>query len=341
MKTSASQIRQLATAWIARRDAGLSPCDEAELAAWLAADPRHRAAFGEYASAWSALDRPARGGAADDVLLALGGLERRRRRRRVLAGSLAAVALLAGVSFWGLHRDGRAPGEAAIAATTRVLWPERRTLADGSVVELKDGAQIAVSLQPAQRRVALLRGEAHFQVAKDPARPFVVEAQGVEVRAVGTAFAVQLGSAAVDVVVTEGHVAIETPLAGGAARTRPAQAILSPGQQALVEPGAVAAKVRALAPTELSERLAWRAPRLEFSGTPLADAVALLNRHAAVRGGVTFSVGDASLAGVRVSGLFRADNTAALLELLENGFGITGERAGGREIVLRKAAPVP
>ena len=64
---------------------------------------------------------------------------------------------------------------------------ESRALDDGTVVELNGGAEIEVQFTAAERRLRLVRGEAHFQVAKNPLRPFVVEAGGVAVRAVGTA----------------------------------------------------------------------------------------------------------------------------------------------------------
>jgi transmembrane sensor len=330
-----SIIRETAAAWVARRDAGLSSHEEAELKAWLARDARHRAAWAEHGFAWSLLDRPTQGGAAGDVLDELRALDRRQRRRRVALGAAAALIMFGGISRWSLTRPAAFTG-APTVATARVLLPERQTLADGSVVELKDGAQFEIKFEPALRRVALIRGEAHFAVAKDPARPFVVEANGSEFRAVGTAFAVQLDGAGVAVIVTEGHVAVTTP-PGNASRDPPTQAILSPGQQGLIEPGAVTATVRNVPAAELSERLAWRAPRLEFSGTPLADAVTLLNQQAGSRDGTRFALGDPSLAQVKVSGLFRADNTAALLDLLDSGFGIVGERVGRSQIILRKA----
>jgi transmembrane sensor len=46
-------------------------------------------------------------------------------------------------------------------------------------------------MKPGLRQVKLDRGEAWFQVAKDPQRPFVVESGPVRVRAVGTAFSVR------------------------------------------------------------------------------------------------------------------------------------------------------
>ena len=93
--------------------------------------------------------------------------------------------------------------------------------------------------------------------------------------------------------------------------------------------------VSTVAAAELAsdERLAWRIPRLEFTGTPLAEAVGLMNQHNRVR----FVIDDALLAQEQVSGLFRADRTDGFVQALEAGFGIAAERWGENEIVLRRA----
>ncbi len=138
----------------------------------------------------------------------------RRRRVRVIAGALCVV-LMAGVIgqsvFWRGEQAWPAV-ETAAQSSAVVSRPEKRVLPDGSVVELKEGASIAVDFNAATRRVALQRGEAYFQVAGNPVRPFVVSAGSIEARAVGTAFTVQLGSSAVEVLVTEGRVAVVTPI---------------------------------------------------------------------------------------------------------------------------------
>lgn len=337
-----AMIGETAASWIARQDAGLSTSEHCELNAWLAADPRHSAAFGEYRSAWAALDRPVSGGAVDHVIEALHRIGRRQCRRRAFSGALAMALSLAGISIWTLSREHATAGNEVIASSAQVLLPERQTLPDGTVVELKEGAEILPDFGITHRRVALLRGEAHFQVANDAARPFVVEVNGVSLRAVGTEFAVQLGDTSIELIVTEGRVAVEkSPVRGPVPAQdtveRTPRRTLGAGEQAMIDFGSAMAKVRPIAAVEVSERLAWRAPRLEFSGTPLSEVVALLNRHAAGRD-IRFSLEDPSIEDVRVSGLFRADNTAALLELLESGFGITAERRGESEIALRKTA---
>ena len=54
----------------------------------------------------------------------------------------------------------------------------------------------------------LVRGEAHFVVAADASRPFVVSAGAVSVRAVGTEFVVRYSAREIGVLVTEGRVAV-------------------------------------------------------------------------------------------------------------------------------------
>ncbi len=340
-------IEDVAAAWVARSDAGLSAGEDAEFHRWLESDARHQAAFDEYRSAWAALDRPAAGGMADELLARVRGLDRRRTLRRALAGAVAAAVLLVGFSLWSIDRERRSGRESAPTATSRVVGPERRSLPDGSVVELRDGAEIAQNFSGGQRRVILQRGEAHFQVTKDAARPFFVEANGVEFRAVGTAFVVQIRPSALELIVTEGSVAVEKPARAASVSSGPIASAHSPapvlvaGERALVDPGSAGVDVRAIGAPELSARLAWRAPRLEFSGMPLAGVVALLNQYADERRGIRLKIADPEIAQVRVSGLFQIDNTDALLDLLDSGFGIVAERQGGSEVVLRKAPTPP
>jgi transmembrane sensor len=226
-----------------------------------------------------------------------------------------------------------------------VLLPEKRILPDGSIAELKAGAEITIDFNDAVRRIILQRGEAHFEVAKNPRRPFVVAAAGVEVRAVGTAFAVQLGETAVEVLVTEGRVAVDrrelervAPHALTTFAAEPAPPLpeeLAAGQRAVVNLLDAVARVESMPSTQLAQRLAWRAPRLEFSDTPLAEAVALMNRYATVR----IEIADPALARMRVNGLFRADNTDTFIRLLEASFDVTAERSGDAIVLKLLAAP--
>ena len=241
---------------------------------------------------------------------------RRQRVRRRIAG-VAGVACLGLVGAWLFPRAPATLTTPPIAAASAVvIAPETRTLADGSIVELRRGAEILVEYGPSTRRVVLRAGEAHFQVKKDAARPFVVVASGVEVRAVGTAFSVDLGKRAVDVLVTEGRVAVTSPPA--AVEAAPAVAMVVAGQGTTVSlEAAGAAAVRSVPSGERRERLNWRVPLLEFSSTPLAEAIPMFNRH-----GSRLLVIDPALGRLQLSGTLRADDIDSLFILLRNEFGI-------------------
>lgn len=328
--------RSAAIAWIARRDAGLTPAEEQELQRWLDADPAHGAALARYGSVWAAMDRPRRSGAACRVMTAvqLHTTRRQRSARRavVLAGGIAAVLL---VGLFLRDRSARPETSTTAVANATVILPRREVLPDGSTLELKDGTEVAVGFTSTLRRVSLLRGEAHFEVAKDPQRPFVVTAGRLEIRAVGTAFAVELAAEQVQVLVTEGRVAVHRPAADAQNSEATASDIVDAGNRLVVETAPTSAVQPAVAVSteEVSRLLAWREARLEFTGTPLADAVAMLNQRNAIQ----LIVADETIARIRVSGLFRARNVDDFVQILEAGFGVKAEHRSATEIVLRNA----
>lgn len=261
---------------------------------------------------------------------------RRRTRQRWTMAVGACGVLLLSFGWWTrtpapvAESKGRSPGWA------KVLTPEKRTLADGSVVELKGEAAIEVEFSATMRRVVLRQGEAHFEVTKDAARPFVVTAQGVEVRAVGTAFSVALGQTAVDVLVTTGRVAVERAPSPALASTTTFKDVsgsgvwksseLAAGSRTTV--GVTGAgpvpEVVAVPPDEMARRLAWRVPRLEFEAAPLGEVARIFSVH----GRVQLELAEPDLDAVKVSGFLRADNTDALLQLLAADHEIEGVRRG-------------
>lgn len=180
------------------------------------------------APARGALDWPLAAGRVTDFLAAIAVRKRRRRQRRIQA----VIALVGAIGIYGvasrvnLAPEQRMPTARIVVSTTsaHLSVPARRVLEDGSVVELKDDAELALAFTDGVRRVILRRGEAHFAVAKNPNRPFVVEAGGIEVRAVGTAFAVRHRARAIEVVVTEGRVAVEESGVGSLGAVEPAVA---------------------------------------------------------------------------------------------------------------------
>jgi|LauGreSuBDMM15SN_2_FD.fasta_scaffold17278_2 transmembrane sensor len=268
-------------------------------------------------------------GAAGEVVRHVETRRRRRVRRRI--AGVAGIACLGLVGAWLFPQAAATLAVPPIAAaSTVVVAPETRTLADGSIVELRPGAEIWVEYGSSSRRVVLLAGEVHFQVTKDAARPFVVVASGVEVRAVGTAFSVDLGKRAVDVLVTEGRVAVTSPPA--TVEATPAVAMVDAGQGTTVSlEVAGAAAVRSVPSGERRERLNWRVPLLEFSSTPLAEAIPMFNRHDRHH-----LVLDPALGRLQLSGTLRADDTDSLFILLRNEFGIIAAPGSAGHTELRR-----
>ena len=334
---SAEPIESAAAAAIGReagrlgscaRSAASRPRSRTRSRSGLAADPRHGHALRERRWAWREFDRlaglPATVAAAPDPdLLAPRSAARPGKNFRLAAASviLAAAATIAVLVSLPSGRVPERPLSTALAAPC-----ERRVLDDGSVIELNRGARIAVEFSPALRRVRLERGEAHFVVAKDRARPFVVEAAGVTARAVGTAFNVRLAAAEVEIVVTEGRVAVGDAIA---------PPVLAARQRAVVplSAAAIAPAVATLSEADFAARLAWQPRLLDFSDAPLGEVVAALN----ARNPVQLVLAAPALRDLRVNASIRSDNIEGCVRLLESALELRAEWRSETEILLRAA----
>jgi transmembrane sensor len=321
-----------AAEWLARRDAGLSPADVQELSSWRNASPDHERAWKEIQSAWHAFDATSQPRVAAAMLRELGARRRRRIRSYTLSAVCGVAAAVAGLVF---VRRSPVPANVATASTVAesiITRPERRVLSDGSVVELNTGAEIAVNFTPARRDVRLLRGEAHFVVSKNPARPFIVTAGDVTARAVGTQFEVNRGAHSTAVIVTEGRVAV----ARTGTVTGPSTidtVFLNAGARVSIATDVAARpppQPESVSAADQDRILAWRGPRLTLSNTPLADAVAALNRENRTQ----ITIQSEPLAQMRLSGVFRADNAEGFVRLLEESYGVKVDRQGDRVVLV-------
>jgi transmembrane sensor len=333
---SPPEIARAAAAWVLRIDRGLTPAEQDTFSEWLAADPRHGEQLARHRRHWQRLDtlahwRPEHGANPNPDLLAPPA------RTRLLRFALPAafLAAAAAVALLAVRTD-REPARVASSATAAAV--SSRTLSDGTMVELNRDAELAVEFSASKRRVRLARGEAHFAVTKDAARPFVVEAGGVSVRAVGTAFNVRLGPATLEVLVTEGKVELVPPgpATSTDSATPPAGTLLAARQRAVVSltPAAPPApRVDLLTAGEIDRVLAWQHRVVDFTATPLREVAAQFNR----RNVIQLVIADPELAAVKISATFRTDNVDGFVHLLEAGFGAAAERRGADEIVLRRA----
>lgn len=321
-------IAQAAAEWAIRHDRGLTATEQDDFTQWLATDARHRAAWAEHRWGWDELDRLAGlqtsvHAVPDPDLLAPKSAGRKWGWLALAAAAAVAMGLFA------VREISSAPDPAITHTLARI---EQRELPDGSVIALNRGAVVTEHFTAGERRVRLERGEAHFQVAKDATRPFFVEAGGVAVRAVGTAFNVRLDSASVEVLVTEGKVSV-APEAGLPAGGSPTYVTI--GERTVVSraPAAPAPQVAVVPPAEIEARLAWQPRLLDFNDAPLPEIVAEFNRRNPVR----LTLGDSALQELRLSANFRSDNVEGFVRLMESDFGMRSVWRGDDEIVLTRA----
>jgi transmembrane sensor len=320
-RESAADIEAKAARWVVRVDRGdLTTAERADLELWLDGDTRRRGAYVRACAAWSLLDRaeeaqvPPRG-VAPRLLAAL-------RRRDVLAGLGAAAAAACAAVVIG-------PRVASVKYATALGEIRRVPLADGSMAAINTSTSLGVSLKPDVRRVKLDRGEAWFQVAKEPDRPFVVESGSVRVRAVGTAFSVRRRDDGSDVLVTEGIVEVWS-------QASPDNHIrLAAGERTFVSDAAGAAPPAVAGPA-IARNLAWREGQIILEGEPLVDAVAEFNRYNERK----IVIADPSLQGERLVGWFRTNDPEGFAKAAAASLG-GGVQIAGNTILVHAGSSHP
>lgn len=277
---------------------------------WLAADPLHARAFDETVELWGKLAEPVARVRAEEQAQ----WRARRRVFRPLAAAACLVLALGGGLLWqgGVLDDLRSDYHTAVGQRQSV------TLADGSRVELNTHSALAVSFSEGRRQVRLLRGEAWFEVQKDPARPFVVAVPQGTVTVTGTRFNVRLDDAQTTVSLAEGRVELDN--AGQHAE-------LLPDQQSCLN-------ASGLCPATGFDRQAsgaWRQGQMVFYRTPLKQVIAELERY---HHGHVFIHGEA-LANLPVSGVFATASADPVLQALHETLGVKVTRLGLGIVVLR------
>jgi len=303
-------IKDAAAAWfVALRDEAATDADRAAFEAWCAADPAHRAAYDELERLWSGLDqmerRPQSASSAarprgwNDRAVRHGGQTRRRALQRMAVA--AALLLTIGLGGFALAPPG-------LLADYRTAAGEQRTivLGDGSRLHLDSASAVSTNLTQEGRHITLHAGEAYFEVAHEPARPFVVDAGLGEVAVLGTAFAVSRAADLVEVIVTERRVAVTAPADGGGGE----KVVVGAGNGVRV----TADGVGAVRPYDTRTALAWREGRLVFDAAPLPRVFAEIDRYRSGR----IMVMDDALGDIRVTGAFAIDSTDRALATIAN-----------------------
>lgn len=192
-------------------------------------------------------------------------------------------------------------------------------LADGSRVLVNTDSEVRVDYHQGERGIELIRGEAYFEVAKDPARPFVVRTEGALVRALGTKFTVRRIARETEVVVTEGRVQV---LRDSTASGAPLAVQVDPGKRAVVssaQPGPQIASI------DTARATAWTVGNVEFEDAHLAEVIHDVNRYSVTQ----LVMADPTLTSVRVTGRFRIGDLESVKFALQDRFGIVAIEQDG------------
>ncbi|HEV7287956.1 FecR family protein [Sphingomonas sp.] len=303
-KPHPASIDAEAAAWVARLQGERTDSIERGLHAWLEADPAHCAAFERATEIWTLLPGAVRCMDAERRMHARapGGVPAWRSVTRRSALALAASVLVAfGVgTTWMLVAPEQ--GYATAVGEQKVA-----VLEDGSRIALNTNSRVDIDFTPGTRTIRLDHGEAMFEVAHNATRPFIVTAGDKQVRAIGTVFLVRREGDSVTVTLIDGKVAVTelSPRTGTAAQ---ASAILAPGER-FTASGAR----QPVIDTESAEvATAWRHGQAIFRDTPMAEAVAELNRY----GGAKLVVTDPRLAALPISGVFATNETRDFAEAM-------------------------
>lgn len=242
---------------------------------------------------------------------------------------------------------------------------QSHTMPDGSILWLNSSTAIKVNYTETFRRIKLMTGEAHFEVAKDAKRPFEVYVNDRLVRAIGTAFSVHKLNNNIEVIVSEGVVElaviddmlvvipddvkavkvvddlnnkksekrnnIPNSLDNKPTNIKKLLGKLSAGQRISI-PIEIENinEVVELDSSEITRSLSWRQGKLVFAGESLEDVIEEITRHTTVK----IDVLDPQLKSMRIGGQFQLGETDTLFYVLESGFGIKVNKLNSRHVQL-------
>lgn len=334
------RVQEEAALWLTRVDRGLTDTERTELESWLRAEPRHASVFLELARTWDKLEDLS----ALSGLVELPPARRKRLSTATRAGVVAAVLgfVLLAAGLW--VRDFRTEGDsghaadlpaaaveidAATGGTRQAVFStgtgeqRRIVLADGTAVSMNTRSTLSISFSDRQRRVNLQGGEATFEVAHDAARPFIVQAAGRTIRAVGTIFTVRAKSkSSVSVIVSEGRVAVSNASTGTASGAGSTHSNSSPTR--LLEAGdrleLIGGQIQfdRLSVNDMDDALAWQNGMIVFQGEPLVDALGEVSRYSDAR----FELADGSIGEMQVAGVFQIRDLDGFVDSLRVNLGI-------------------
>ena len=341
------RINAEAAAWHLRFRDGTADEGSSDYLDWLASSPDHGAAMERARNTWDVFGdhavAPEVVKARRDALDRSGKFAARRwavfgsvpRPAKAMAAAVMLAVVMTPVFFFWQQADNRpANGVTAVQVFETDIGETRIvTLSDNSRVSLDAFTRLKLRYTEDERDIELERGQAHFDVATDPTRPFRVTAGDQVVTATGTAFNVEMVGDDVLVTLLEGEVVVtEAPAAQPIQASSPVDVPppahkLRPGQLLVAS---ARHEPQIVDEVNVQKTNAWRDGKVFLEGDSLSVAVARMNRYSRIK----LSVADDSLEALRISGVFNAGDTDAFVEAVEAYFEIDARRMTSSRIEL-------
>jgi transmembrane sensor len=341
----APSITEQAALWHARLHAAdVTMKERNEFQAWTASNAEHRRAYEamqNLAGKMDALSGIARqqpqvlSSVLQEQLTQCAELAEKAKGRpkRKFAMAVAASLILAiGLAFAMLPQW--QPVEPTLY-TTAVGEQRSIMLADGSVVTLNTGSQLSVVMTDTARRLQLVRGEAYFDVAKDPLRPFEVAVNNSLVTAVGTAFNIRQNNSHLEVTVLEGRVQVNSGKPGREQGSPVTKRFLHAGQQ--IDNSGTTLQVTQLDAKTLNNTVLWREGKFDFDNESVSNVIEKIQPYYSSK----IIIGDDAIGDLTIGGVFRTDNVELLLSALESALNIRIVRKPGVIVLLRRTDSAP
>lgn len=335
------KIESEAVQWFVRLDRGeVTPVEQAEFERWYACSIEARDAFQAVQQLWQAdlgllAGASSRQAADNDIYEHSQAVEQKSRflpRQAAIAASLFLAVAMGTLAVQHKASESEVSRSTYLTGATE---QQRITLPDGSMVIVNTSSRFATVFDDKARRVEFAAGEAHFVVAKDAGRPFIVTTPSGTATAIGTEFSVRVSDSGVDVLVTEGRVAVAKKKGsnsfGRASRT--VEVVAGQTVSMPMQPAALA--VKSLSPDSLERQIDWQDGTLSFRGEPLAEVVASIERHSNLQ----IEIEGEELGSERIYASYRIGEVEPLREALEIAAGIESQWIGANKLrIFRRQA---
>jgi ferric-dicitrate binding protein FerR (iron transport regulator) len=230
----------------------------------------------------------------------------------------AGVVILMGIGYFTYQWISPTTQTLAVVSDSVTI---QDTLPDGSTAFLNKKSELTYTYNPRKKtRKVVLKGEAYFSVKHEEEKPFVIEADEVLVRDIGTEFNLKAypDKDTIEIIVTSGEVQFYTLLDSGLNLQAGEKAIYSKRNK----------KFYRIDKPAINE-LAYKTKVFSFNNTDLRSVVNLLNEVYSSK----IKLANEKLYNCRLTANFKEDNASIIAEVIAETMGLTLTRVDD-EIIL-------